>query len=348
VNVFLSSLFTMVYWVPKKHINYDDVKKYLSESEKTNQFTNGGPVVKILENTVRSLLEIDESKGIVCVSNGTHALHAVVAAFELHENKSLKFVSQSFTFPASAQGYLKTVDIVDIDSEGGLDLSLVNDCSGIIVTNIFGNVVDIQKYTSWASSNNKYLIFDNAATSYTKYNGINSCNFGNASIISFHHTKPIGFGEGGCIIIDKKYEPYVRRVINFGFEKISIPIWNRVGSNYKMSDVQAAFILQYLSNFYTIVRKHKELTDYFKSKTTLTFYPNFSSETPFLSCFCVLTSDSENKLNLLLENGIFARKYYVPLVDTPVANKVYSEILCIPCTVDMSDFDIDKIIKLIE
>ena len=338
----------MVSWVPKKKIDHDQVKKLLEDSDRTNQFTNGGPNVKKLEDTVRYLLEIFDTKSVICVSNGTHALYAVVAAFEMFENKDLIFTSQSFTFPASVQGYLKNNKIVDIDEEGGLDLNLVKDSDGLIITNIFGNVVDIDKYTKWASEHNKYLIFDNAATSYTKYKGINSCNFGNASIISFHHTKPIGFGEGGCIIIDKKYEQYVRKIINFGFEKISVPLWNRFGSNYKMSDIQAVYILQYLSKFYDIVDKHRSLTEYFKSKTTLKMFPNFSNETPFLSCFCVLTDDSDNKLNTLLENGIYARKYYVPLIDSPISNNIYSRILCIPCNVDMSYADVDKIIKFIQ
>lgn len=338
----------MVSWIPKKKVDYEQIKLLFEESERINQFTNGGPNVKKLENIVEKLLEIQDTKKVICVSNGTHALYAIVGAFELYENRELVFTSQSFTFPASVQGYLKNTKIVDIDVDGGIDLNLIKECDGIIVTNIFGNVVDIDKYIEWCSKHDKYLIFDNAATSFTKYKGINSCNFGNASIISFHHTKPIGFGEGGCIIIDSKYEEYVRRIINFGFEKIPIPLWNRFGSNYKMSDVQAVFILQYLSNFHNIVNHHKNLTEYFLNKTNFKFFPNFSSETPFLSCFCILTTNSEIKLKTLLENNILARKYYVPLISSPVANHIYSEILCIPCTVDMTYSDIDNIIQLIE
>lgn len=338
----------MVSWVPKKQIDYDQVRLLLEDSQRTNQFTNGGPNVKRLEMTVRNLLEIEDNKSVICVSNGTHALYAVVAALELYDSKELTFTSQSFTFPASVQGYLKNSKIVDIDAKGGLNLNLVKDCDGIIVTNIFGNVVDIDTYVNWASTNKKYLIFDNAATSFTKYKGINSCNFGHASTISFHHTKPIGFGEGGCIIIDSRYEEAVRRVINFGFEKIPIPIWNRVGSNYKMSDIQAVFILQYLLNFEKIVKKHKDLTEYFFTKTFYTSFPNHSSTTPFLSCFCLLVDDSDIKLKKLILNDVQARKYYVPLEDTPITNNVYSKIICIPCTVDMSYSDIDKIIELLQ
>ena len=54
--------------------------------------------------------------------------------------------------------------------------------------------------------NNKFLIFDNAATPFTYYKGKSCCNYGHGSTISFHHTKPLGFGEGGAIIVDKKYE----------------------------------------------------------------------------------------------------------------------------------------------
>jgi dTDP-4-amino-4,6-dideoxygalactose transaminase len=338
----------MVTWVPKKHINYESIQRLLKDSEESNQFTNGGPTVKKLESAVKTVLEIDESKSVICVSNGTHALYALVAAFELYESKDLKFTTQSFTFPASAQGYLNQVDIVDIDKHGGLDLNLVKDTDGIIVTNVFGNVVDIDKYVNWANQNHKYLIFDNAATSFTKYKGSNACNYGHASIISFHHTKPIGFGEGGCIIVDSKYESYVRRIINFGFDKVPVPVWHKLGSNYKMSDIQAAFILEYLSNFDTIVNTHKCLTNYFYSNIDLQTFPNYSQETPFLSCFCVFIENSADKLQDLLSQGIFARKYYIPLIDSPVATQFYSNIICIPCTKDMSYSDIDKIIDILK
>jgi dTDP-4-amino-4,6-dideoxygalactose transaminase len=111
------------------------------------------------------------------------------------------------------------------------------------------------------------LIFDNAATSYSFYNNKNSCNYGNASTISFHHTKPIGFGEGGAIIIDLKYEKYVRNIINFGIDNYSIEsTWDRKGANYKMSDIQAVYIIQYLDNFHTIIEHHVMLYKYFISE----------------------------------------------------------------------------------
>ena len=81
--------------------------------------------------------------------------------------------------------------IIDIDNDGGLDISKIpKETDGIIVTNIFGNIVDIEKYITYCNKNNIILLFDNAATPYTFYKGKNCVNYGTGSIISFHHTKP--------------------------------------------------------------------------------------------------------------------------------------------------------------
>ena len=340
----------MVEWVPRKPINATRVSELFIDSISTNQFTNYGPNVRRLEETVRTILKISESKAVVCVSNATHGLWAAIAAFELYSSNSLRVATQTLTFPASAQGYLKSSEIVDIDEDGGINLDTVQkditDC--LIVTNIFGNIVDIEKYTNWCSTNNKLLVFDNAATPYTFYKGTNSCNYGNAAIVSFHHTKPIGFGEGGCVIIDKTYEESIRKIINFGFG-LNHAKWSHLGSNYKMSDIQAVYILQYLDTFEIIVEKHAALFEYFKSKlpSHIQLYPNASDMKPMVSCLCILTDESNTYFNNLKSEGVMVRKYYEPLVSYPIADLIFSKILCIPCTIDMSFSDIDRIIDVL-
>lgn len=338
-----------VNWVPNKSIDYSFVKERLDESQQKNHFTNYGPNVILLEKTVKELLNIEENKEVICVANGTLALAAVVAGFELKNNRSILFASQSFTFPASVQGYLRNTIICDIDESGGIDLNSVpTECDGIFVTNVFGNLTDIDLYVNWGSKFNKLVIFDNAATPYSFYSGKNSCNFGDASIVSFHHTKPIGFGEGGCIIIDKENAKYVRRVINFGFESREKPIWNMFSSNYKMSDVQAVFILQHLQQFSNIRTTHEKLFKHFIDiiPQTIQLYPN-QAERSLLSCICIFVQDSTKKLQVLIDNNIYARKYYLPLIESPVALKFYQDILCIPLHSDMNEKDIKNIVFLL-
>ena len=173
-------------WIHEKKINTKLVNELFEICLKTNQFTNNGENVKKLEKFVREKLEIDDNKSVICVTNATVGIWCLCNSIEYTENKPIKWCTQSFTFPPSAQGLLGESVIVDIDEDGGLDLKQVpEECDGIIVTNIFGNVVDIEKYEKWAKEHNKFLVFDNAATAYTFYKGKNSCNYGSGSIISF-------------------------------------------------------------------------------------------------------------------------------------------------------------------
>lgn len=342
-------------WLPKKYIDTKYVNELLLKSLEKNQFSNYGPNVQLLEKIIRNKLQIDDSKAIIAVTNGSIALQVIAASIQYYHKTNINWATQSFTFPPSAQGTLKNTKIVDIDKDGGLNLEEINDnIQGIIVTNIFGNVVDIQKYVIWAKTNNKFLIFDNAATPFTFYNNKSCCNYGNASTISFHHTKPLGFGEGGVIIIDKKYENNIRCLINFGI-KLTDNYWVPEGNNYKMSDISAVYIIQYFNNFDEIVKKHNFLYNYFKSKLqdnklNIKLFPSFHDKNKILpSCLCLLFDNYDDNIRIkLLENNVFCRKYYHPLKQTKNSVELFNKILCLPCNIDMTTEHIDYIIKLLK
>jgi len=342
-------------WLPNKKINIKKVNNLINKSLENNHFTNYGPNVQLLEKVIREKLQIDDTKTVVVVTNGSVALHSLTTSIEYYHQKTINWATQSFTFPPSVQGTLSNAKIVDIDKDGGLNLNeLDNSINGIIVTNIFGNIVDIEKYKKWVKENNKFLIFDNAATPFTFYKGKSCCNYGHGSTISFHHTKPLGFGEGGAIIVDKKYEKNIRCLNNFGIA-LTDNYWVREGNNYKMSDISAIYIIQYLDNFDYIVEKHKELYKYFKNKINtlkldLKLFPSFHDDDKIMpSCFCLLFNNYDDNIRIkLLENDIFCRKYYHPLKETKNAIVIYEKILCLPCTKDMNKKNIDFIIELIK
>lgn len=343
-------------WVPDKKINTDRVCELMQESIISGRFSNSGPNVQLLERIIHDKLKIDKTKAVIAVTNGSVALHALASSIEYYHKNKINWATQSFTFPPSAQGTLSNAKIVDIDKEGGLNLDeLDEEINGIIVTNIFGNVVDIEKYENWAKDNNKFLIFDNAATPFTFYKGSSCCNYGNGCTISFHHTKPLGFGEGGAIIVDKKYEKNIRCLNNFGID-LTENYWVREGSNNKMSDISAIYIIQYLDNFEFIINKHQELYSYFKKNITdlklpIKLFPSFHDENKIMpSCFCILfdnPSDSLKTEEKLLKNNIFCRKYYHPLANTKISSEIFSKILCLPCNIDISKENIQKIIELL-
>lgn len=328
----------MISWLAQKNIDWNNVSTILGECEKTNQYTNQGPIIPKLENFIRQKFQISDSKAVICTSNGTSALHAIHSAL-LKIKHNFIFCTQSFTFPSSAQGSLRTSIIIDIDEDGGCDLSqLPNTFDGLIVTNVHGNCTDLKKYVNYCKENNKFLLFDNAATGFTFYNGLNTCNYGNAATISFHHTKPFGFGEGGCIIIDKEYEHEVRISLNFGIDNLlkEKACYSEYASNYRMCDINAAFIYSYLqNNFDKIHKRHAEIYELVEKNLpeNFTLFPNFSDCTPVCSSICVLAKEPYS-IDAL---PFCVRKYYKPLINMKVSSDFYSRIICLPCNKDLTD-----------
>jgi len=133
-----------------------------------------------------------------------------------------------------------------------------------------------------------YLVYDNAATPYSFYEGKNCVNYGVASFVSLHHTKPIGFGEGGLAIIDKKFEKYVRESINFGMDEEKN--FTEFGSNCKMSEISAAAILQWW--------------DQFDIDESNVFYPNRDAIGKVLAA---IEQDRDEFEDFLIEQEIYER-----------------------------------------
>jgi dTDP-4-amino-4,6-dideoxygalactose transaminase len=350
-------------WIVQKPINTKRVDELLTENIATNQFTNYGPNVKRLELWISNHLKINTDKySVIVVCNASAGLQCLIDSISIIDSKyDSKWATQAFTFPPSAQGTLKNALICDIDNEGGLNLNdsqlldaKNNNClAGIIVTNIFGNIVNINKYCSWSEKHDIALVFDNAATPYTFYKGQNACNYGTGSVISFHHTKPLGFGEGGAIIVQRKYETIVRRLTNFGIHNELKLSWLPEGNNYKMSEISAVYILQYLEdNFNTICSHHTKLYHMareYAHKHKLQLYPNFAdldNHTPIIVssiCFLDAKFTPEYIENMITNNQIMCRKYYHPLKYDNMHNTVntYNKILCYPCNLSITEFLLD-------
>lgn len=345
----------MAEWVQKKRFDADDLRCVLEDTIRTNMFTNRGPAVARLEGEIRRRFGIDDNRAVIATNNGTGALWAAKAGIDLVHGRHLRFASQAFTFPSSAQGYLSDVEILDVDSGGGLSLQEAegrkDTLDGLIVTNVFGRVVDIDKYVRWAKDNDKILVFDNAATPLTIYGGKNSLNYGTAAVCSLHHTKTVGFGEGGFVVCTTSLEPYVRRTLNFGIDNDAVkPEWNRFGGNYKMSDLAAAGILQFWNSDFdrTVERSKRVYREFMFLRPDSRLYPSFHDEgtAPVHSCLPLLTEGSDDIVAAMKDRGIMARKYYNPLAKAPTTAVFHRDIVCVPCHADVTQDRVYEISRL--
>ena len=323
-------------FILSKKLNINIFEKYIEPAQSSNHFANGGWAVKELEARAREMLQISESKAIVATSSGSSALHAILFAMMRQNNANMRVATQDFTFPSASQGPATGPIITDIDQNCNMNIydEFAHNYGQIyIVTNCFGSIQDLDNILLYAQEHKKIIIFDNAATPYSFYNGINTCNLGQASFISLHHTKHIGFGEGGLAIVDRHLEEGVRVACNFGLVDKQ---FNERGSNFKMSEISAAAILQYWDSFNIDELQKKLVDNYYEKLFELnkqfqgTVHPNYADEDKFLpSCLPYIFESPMSENDFPDED---CKKYYHPLRGLPISKELYNKIMCFPIT----------------
>jgi dTDP-4-amino-4,6-dideoxygalactose transaminase len=295
--------------------------------------------------------------------SGTGALHALAAGLSLKAEKTLRWVTQAFTFPSAIQGPLVESLVCDIDPvHKGPSFKYLDDnkhtFDGVLVTNVFGLQCSIVEYEKWCLREEKYLIFDNAATPLGFLaDGRSIHDVGDGAIISLHETKPFGRGEGGAVVCRRDVYSFVHQAMNFGFNipaQIRIP--NRYSSNWRMSDIAAAAICDHFDNIASWEEKFCKLIEFAVEKLAEVGlelaipirYPTV------LACLLVRLragSDGEAVCRELNAHGVEAKHYYVPLLtsksDAPEAWSLYDSTVCLPFHLDVSKEDLVRVFKLL-
>ena len=323
----------MIPYIQPKTFSPDSFNYYLQHAVETNQFSNYGWAAKLLEEKAREILKIDDSKAVIATSSGTGALAAIVQGIRRHtQNKKRRVCTQDFTFPTNSLGPAEGPIVADLSNLCMIDFDekhMIESGDIIILTNCFGHLYDIDLVET--KLKDKIVIYDNAASPYSFFKGKNSCNYGVGSFISLHHTKPIGFGEGGLAIIDKEYEKYTRAAVNFGMEE---GVFNENGGNYKISEISAAGILQWWDQFNIDELASKYADNYYKTRYEMRgyegdFWPNHADDIFFPNCLPFIHKDPTNITEI---EGKEVKKYYKPLRGFPMSTFIYDRISCISLT----------------
>lgn len=349
----------MIRWTGEKNIDLLYINHKILECMESKIFSNFGKNTTELQIFIKNKLLVEDDKEVILTCNGAMGLNAIIGMYNSIHNKTLKWASQSFTFPCSVQGLLKNnCIIIDIDGKHfGPDLQELenkkDEYDGVIITNCFGKCVDIDIYVDFCKANNKILLFDNAATSFTFYKNKNVLNYGDACMVSLHHTKPIGFGEGGFVVIKKEYVDIMNKMINFGYDSLNKTHYDTNASNYKMSEIQAIYIQSYLNSFDDFHKKIVSLYNHFLKLfydynfQSISVFPNFSDDNPLLSCIPLLFNKDIDK-NYFINKNIEAKKYYYPLEETKNAKKLYNNIICFPLHYSMNLKNIEYYIECLK
>ncbi len=370
--------------ITKPSINNSDLK-FIKKVLKSKILTDGFFQKKV-ESLIKKYLK---SKFVALTHSCTAALEISAILINLNKNHEVIMPSYGFVSVANAVVLRGAKPVFAEINPLTLNISL-NDIKrkvtqktkAIYVIHYAGNSCEIEKIARYAKKKKIFLIEDSAHAFLGKFKNKFLGTIGDIGVFSFHETKNIVAGQGGCISINNKNlinrTNYIldkgtdrRKFIN-NFKKKIIKSNNRkfyswvdIGSEYRASELSSALLYSQILKVKKIQKTRemiwKKFNQVIKNLKTNNFYLVKPSKDTISTYHLLVLVFKNNKLstnfkNLMQKNNIAATFHYVPLHSSkmgkkffkkklPVTESIYKRIVRLPLFPDMSKKEFNKIIK---
>ena len=224
----------------------EDLAPYIHEIDSNRIYSNNGPLNHKLILRLSKVFDI-EVDNICLVSSGTSGLLAClwVLMEEIPKNTEDIIVGlPAWTFIATAQVPFilgAQVIFIDVDNNGFVAPTDNINIDILIVVAPFGERVDIEYWKSYSLSTGVKILFDCAAS----YSTLVADEI--PLVVSTHATKGFSTCEGGLVVSrNSRFIEKVKSFSNFSLLKTRVP--NNFGLNLKLSEINCAYGLAFLSN----------------------------------------------------------------------------------------------------
>ena len=279
------------------------------------QFSNRGEMLQKFEKQLGEYFCLKNTKP-VCVNNATTGLIVAIKALDLPAGS--KVLVPSMTFAASVLAIKECGLIpvyVDVDEDDlcmwapkDVDLKGV---SAMMPVCVYGNTLSMN-VINFGLKNKLKIIADAAGAIGTQL----PLSLVDATVYSFHATKTLPVGEGGCVVFNsQELEDKCRKLIDFGFN--SDRECSEYGINGKMSEIEAVIGIQSLKRLGEIISQRRMIKseyhyilDKYIDKGLIKVQAGYG-----LQLFTIICKDKEFKSLFeyhLNSNGIETRVYYKP------------------------------------
>lgn len=353
---------------------------YLQKIWKNKWLTNNGDFHQQLESELATYLGVDF---ISLFSNGTLPLITALQALGIKG----EVITTPYSFVATSHSIWwngLTPVFVDVDPITGnidpkkIEEAITPNTTAIMPVHVYGVPCDTERIQAIADKYELKVIYDAAHAFGVKQNGASILRAGDVSTLSFHATKTYNTAEGGALICHSRaMKQTVDYLKNFGFEDETTVV--APGINSKMDEIRAALGLLNLKYIDAAICRRKEIARLYIDM--LADIPGVYVHSPILRSFHsddlelnygyfpIFVDAKEYSLSRddlyekLKENGIYARRYFYPLItsfapynrlphtsfsDLPVSKRMSDQVLCLPIHDQLADSDIERIVYIIK
>lgn len=350
----------------------EEFTPYLQKIWDNKVLTNGGPFHQQLEQELCEYLGVKHNS---LFTNGTIALVTALQALRI----TGEVITTPYSFVATAHSLLwngiKPV-FVDVDPNtlnldpAKIEAAITSQTTAIMPVHCYGNPCDVDAIQKIADNYNLKVIYDAAHAFGVKCHCGSVLNHGDLSILSFHATKVFSTFEGGAIICpDAKTKQRIDHLKNFGFVDETTVV--APGINGKMSEINSAFGLLQLKHMPFVKQRRAEIDALYREELKnvqgIRCLPQAGQIVPNHSYFPILVEADypltrDALFQKLKENGIFARRYFYPLItefpmyrglpsaapgNLPVASVAAQKVICLPIYPNLSIQEQSRVLSII-
>ena len=312
-------------------------KKYLNECIDTGWISSEGPFVKQFEDQFANRVQ---RKYAIAVTNGTAALDVGIEALGIGPGDEV--ILPAFTIISCIGQIIRsgaTPVLVDSDPlTWNMNLKQVEEkitehTKAIMVVHIFGLPVDVEPLLEIAKNKNIKIIEDAAEMHGQTYYEKPCGSFGDISTFSFYSNKLITTGEGGMLVTDdEQLAMDCRSLRNLCFQPKKRFVHERLGWNYRMTNLQAALGLAQLERLDEFVQRKRSMGKKYTqglrvlNEVQLPLEKTDYAENIYWVFGLVLDDsigfDAEEAMKMLEEKGIGCRPFFCPMNQQPVLREM--------------------------
>ncbi|MCR4404975.1 MAG: DegT/DnrJ/EryC1/StrS family aminotransferase [Candidatus Acetothermia bacterium] len=334
-----------------------------------------------LEEFERRLAAYVGVKHGVATNSGTSALHLIIKALGISEGDEV--ITTPFSFIASANCILferARPVFVDIDPRtlnidpGRIEAAITPKTKAILAVDVFGQPADWDRLEGIARRHSLLLIEDSAEALGAEYKGRKAGSFGEAAVFGFYPNKQITTGEGGMILTDNDGLARLCRSLRNqgrGVARHEGQGWHqheRLGYNYRLSELNCALGLAQLERLEEILEKRERVAQMYNDRLR----DIDGVESPYISpdvrmswfVYVVRLSeeyspeDRDRMLQGLKARGIGCSNYFPPIHlqpvyrelgyregDFPVTERVAARTIALPFHNNLTEREVDYVVR---
>ena len=259
---------------------------------------------------------------------------------------------------------------MDVGSDYNIDPSLIQKAinkktKAIMPVHLTGRIANMNEITNIANKNNLILIEDAAQAIGAKYHNKRAGSFGSVASFSLHPLKNLHVnGDGGIVITNNKnIHDFMKKIRNHGLKnRDQLDFW---GYNSRLDNINAGIARIKLKKLDIWNKRFRKISKYYSDELSNYFKVPFigDHEEPIFHRYMIQYNKRDLLMKFLYKKNVETRiNYPIPLHlqkpsriffnykkgDFPVAEKQSKEILSLPIYNELTDSQVEYVVKCIK